>query len=111
MKKWLRMIRNDFDISDEDFEKINKPFEEAIGNYLHSTFIDEYLAYYIATGYNMSALYEGSLSGVFNASIDSLCDIRYGTPEDIERLRTILKDKYNLLLTSDTELEISEIEK
>ena len=59
----------------------------------------------------MSALYEGSLSGVFNASIDSLCDIRYGTPEDIERLRAILKDQYNLLLTSDTELQIEEIRK
>ena len=54
-------------------------------------------------------LYEGTLSGVFNAAIDSVCDIKFGSTEDIERLKAILKDKYNLLLTSDTHLEIEEI--
>ena len=54
-------------------------------------------------------LYEGTLSGVFNAAIYSVCDIKFGSTEDIERLKAILKDKYNLLLTSDTHLEIEEI--
>lgn len=105
------MIRNDFDISDEDFDKMNKPFEKAIDNYIKNNFIDEYMAYYIAYGYNMSALFEGSLSGVFNAAIDDLCSVHYGSKEDIEKLKQLLKEKYNLILTSDTRLEIEEIKR
>lgn len=105
------MIRNDFDISDEDFDKMNKPFEKAIGNYVKNNFIDEYMAFYIASGYNMSALFEGSLGGVFNAAIDDLCSIHYGSKEDIVKLKQLLEQKYNLRLTSDTRLEIEEIKR
>ena len=105
------MIRTDYDISNEDYDKISKPFEAAITNYLKDNVIDEFMAYYIAEGYRMNALFKGSLSGVFNAAVDSLCNVQFDSDEDVKRLRTILKDKYNLLLTSDTELEIEEIQK
>lgn len=105
------MIRTDYDISDKDFEKINQPFMEDITKYVRDNFIFDYLAYYIATGYRKDALWAGKLSGLFNGAIDELCGLQFGTTEDIERLRTILKDKYNLLLTSDVDLEIEEIEK
>lgn len=105
------MIRSDFDISDDDYAKVSEPFVNSINKYLKDTFIDDYIAFYIASGYNMDALFKGSLSGVFNAAVDSLCDIQFGSDEDIKRLKAILKDKYNLLLTSDTELEIEEIQK
>lgn len=103
------MIRSDFDISDEEFDKVSKPFSDALDEYLRDYFIDDYMAFYIAKGYQMDALFDGTLSGVFNAAIDSVCNINFGSTEDIERLKAILKDKYNLLLTSDTHLEIEEI--
>ncbi len=103
------MIRSDFDISEEDYDKISIPFGNALDEYLRDNFIDDYVAFYIAMGYKMDVLFAGSLSGVFNAAIDSVCDIKFGSTEDIERLKAILKDKYNLLLTSDTHLEIEEI--
>lgn len=105
------MIRSDFDISDEDFEKINHPFTEDVHQYLRENFIFEYIAYYIATGYRKDALWAGKLSGLFNSAIDDLCGLQFGLNGDIERLRTILKEKYNLLLTSDEDLEIEEIQK
>ena len=103
------MIRSDFDISEEDYDKISIPFGNALDEYLRDNFIYDYVAFYIAMGYKMDVLFAGSLSGVFNAAIDSECDIKFGSTEDIERLKAILKDKYNLLLTSDTHLEIEEI--
>lgn len=103
------MLRTDFDISDEDFEKVNQPFAGAIDNYIKETFLDEYIAFYIATGYNMDALFVGKLSGTLNAAVDSLCDIKYGTKEDLDRLKNILKDKYHLLLKDDVELDIEEM--
>lgn len=103
------MIRSDFDISEEDYDKISIPFGNALDEYLRDNFIYDWMAFYIAMGYKMDVLFAGSLSGVFNAAIDSVCDIKFGSTEDIERLKAILKDKYNLLLTSDTHLEIEEI--
>mgnify|MGYP006976148256 FL=1 len=105
------MIRTDYDISDEDFEKINKPFTKNIHQYVRDNFILEYMAYYIATGYRKDALWAGKLSGLFNGAIDDLCSLQFGLNGDIECLRQILKDKYNLLLTSDEYLEIEEIQK
>ena len=105
------MIRMDYEISDEDFEKVNQPFIEDIHQYLRENFIFEYLAYYIATGYRKDALWASKLSGLFNGAIDELCGLQFGLNGDIERLRAILKNKYNLLLTSDEDLEIEEISK
>lgn len=105
------MIRMDYEISDEDFEKVNQPFIEDIHQYLRENFIFEYLAYYIDTGYRKDALWASKLSGLFNGAIDELCGLQFGLNGDIERLRAILKNKYNLLLTSDEDLEIEEISK
>lgn len=105
------MIRSDYDISDADFEEINQPFTEDVHQYLRENFIFEYIAYYIATGYRKDALWAGKLSGLFNSAIDDLCGLQFGLNGDIELLRTILKEKYNLLLTSDEDLEIEEIQK
>lgn len=105
------MIRNDFDIDDDEFGKVSKPFTDAVDDYLYNNFILDYIAFYIATGFRKSALFKGTLSGVFNAAIDELGDLQFGSVNDIERLREVLKDKYNLLLTSDTELEIEDIRK
>lgn len=105
------MIRSDFDISDEDFNKVCQPFMDEIKRYVKDNIIYEYMAFYIATGYDKDALFKGTLSGVFNAAIDELCEIDFGSCDDIKILKSILQEKYNLLLTSDTNLEIEEIQK
>lgn len=103
------MIRSDYDISDEDFVAVDEPFKEAVDKYLYDNVIHDYIAFYIASGYNLSALWKGSLSGLFNGAIDDLSSVHFGSKEDINRVRDILKSRYKLLLTSDTELEIEEI--
>lgn len=105
------MLRSDYDISDEDYYKISNPFEECVVRYIKDNFIYDYMAYYISTGYRMDSLWKGSLLGVFNAAIDDLCRIEFGAIADVEKLKCILREKYNLLLTSDVELEIEEIQK
>ena len=97
------MIRTDYDICNEDYDKISIPFDSTINKYIKDNLLDDFIAFYIAKGYQMDALFKGSL--------DSLCNIKFGSAEDISRIKTILRDKYNLLLTSDTELEIEEIVK
>ena len=104
------MIRSDFDISDDDFDKVSKPFVKDIARYIRDNFIHEYMAYYLATGYRMDALWKGTLSGVFSGAIDDLCNVEFGSDEDLKKLKCTLRDKYNLLLTSDIDLEIEEIQ-
>jgi hypothetical protein len=105
------MIRSDFDISDEEFDKVSKPFVDEIKKYIRDNIIYGYMAFYIATGYNKDALFKGTLSGVFNAALDDMCELDFGSSADIAILKSILQEKYNLLLTSDTNLEIEEIQK
>lgn len=105
------MIRSDFDISDEEFDKVSKPFVDEIKKYIRDNIIYEYMAFYIATGYNKDALFKGTLSGVFNAALDDLCELDFGSSADIKKLKSILQEKYDLLLTSDTNLEIEKIQK
>lgn len=105
------MIRSDFDISDEDFYKVSKPFVDEIKKYIGENIIYEYMAFYIATGYKKDALFKGTLGGVFNAALDDLCELDFGSSADIKKLKSILQEKYDLLLTSDTNLEIEEIQK
>ena len=105
------MIRTDYDICNEDYDKISIPFDSTINKYIKDNLLDDFIAFYIAKGYQMDALFKGSLEGVFIGAVDSLCNIKFGSAEDISRIKTILRDKYNLLLTSDTELEIEEIVK
>lgn len=105
------MIRSDFDISDEEFDKVSKPFVDEIKKYIRDNIIYEYMAFYIAAGYNKDALFKGTLSGVFNAALDDLCELDFGSSADVAILKSILQEKYNLLLTSDTNLEIEEIQK
>ena len=87
------MIRTDVNISEEDYAKISKPFSEELTRYVKDNFIDDYVAFYIAMGYKMDVLFAGSLSGIFNAALDSLCSLQFGSDEDIKKLKAILKDK------------------
>lgn len=73
------MIRSDFDISDEDFYKVSKPFVDEIKKYIGENIIYEYMAFYIATGYKKDALFKGTLGGVFNAALDDLCELDFGS--------------------------------
>ena len=50
------MIRSDFDISEEDYDKISIPFGNALDEYLRDNFIYDWMAFYVAKGYQMDAL-------------------------------------------------------
>ncbi len=102
------MIRTSMnDISDEEFDKIVFPFDEAITKYIDNI-INNYIAYYIATGYKMSAIWNSSLEVQCNSSIENLADI---TNFDYDTIKEILEKKYNLKIVNDEQLEIEEIKK
>lgn len=103
------MIRKDYDISDKEFDKIIKPFDDALHNYVRS-FLHDYLAFYIATAYRMDALWEGTLSGHINTALDRICEVDI-TQMDITKIKKILKEKHSLILTNDKNIQIQDTKK
>lgn len=91
-----KMLRNDYDISDEEFGKIMEPFEAALCNYIANNFIYDYLAFYIATGYRMDALWDGDLVGHVNSAFDSICDVEYKYGLDYKHLKKVIKKQIRI---------------
>ena len=94
-------------ISDYDFNKIVVPFNNEITNYLNNR-INDYVAYYIATGFNMNALWDSKLYLICNNAIETLSQINNNS-YDINKVKMILDKKYGLKVIQDepTVIDIS----
>lgn len=97
------------DISDEEFEKILKPFVDNYDEFVVSYIMPEVIAYYIANSYYRNAMYECSFLQHYNSAKD-LINL-YG--EDFEKTKAevfkLLRIKYALLITNENPLELKEI--
>lgn len=100
------MIRNDFDITDEEFNKIVKPFDDLIDEYIYGNFLYDFVAFYIAKGYQLNAMWESSLSAHVNSAIETLSCIDVDKKFDYKKLKKILEKEYSLIITNDTPLTI-----
>ena len=87
--------RNEKDITDEEFLNIILPFENVLEDYFIKNIIYEFVAFYLAKGYEMSALWECPLQHQINSAIETLAGIRIKDTFDINKLNKILKDKYS----------------
>ena len=64
------------EISDEEFLKITEPHNNAIDDYIE-TILYDYVAYYIAKGYELSALWESSLKSHVHSAINTFEGIKF----------------------------------
>ncbi len=103
------MVRTSLeDISDEEFDNIVLPFDDEINRYIDKNIVSNFIAYYIATGYNMSAIWNSSLRHHCKSAVDCLNDINNFNYNEIKE---ILENEYNLKVVNDELLEIEEIGK
>lgn len=94
-------------ISDYDFNKIVVPFNNEITNYLNNR-INDYVAYYIATGFNMDALWDSKFNLICNDAIETLSQIDSNS-YDIDKVKMIIEDKYNLKVMQDKPIAIKQL--
>lgn len=95
--------RNGKDITDEEFLNIILPFENVLEEYFINNILYEFLAFYLAKGYEMSALWECPMQHQINSAIETLAGIRIKDKFDINRLNKILKEKYSIkIIDSNT---------
>jgi len=88
--------RNGKDITDEEFLNIILPFENVLEEYFINNIIYEFVAFYLAKGYEMSALWECPLQHQINSAIETLSGIRIKDKFDNNKLYKILKNKYSI---------------
>ena len=88
--------RNGKDITDEEFLNIIVPFENVLEEYFINNIIYEFVAFYLAKGYEMSALWECPLQHQINSAIETLAGIRIKNNFDNNKLNKIFKDKYSI---------------
>ena len=69
-------IRNERDITDEELLNIILPFKNVLEKYFIDNIVYEFVAFYLAKGYEMSALWECPLEHQINSAIETLAGIR-----------------------------------
>ena len=89
-------IRNEKDITDEEFLNIILPFENVLEEYFIKNIVYEFVAFYLSKGYEMSALWECPLQHQINSAIETLAGIRIKGKFDNNKLNKILNDKYSI---------------
>ena len=87
-------------VSDEEIIKITKPHNCAVDNYIE-TILYDFVAYYIAKGYELSALWESSLKSHVHSAINTFEGIKFIKDYDYDKLKLILLEKYSLIVMND----------
>ena len=96
------------DVTDEEFENIIIPFENEIDKYINSIIYD-YVAYYLAKGYELSALWEFPLKNQINSALCRFNDISIQDGFNYKKLYKILEKKYSLKIVDDKTSQMKKI--
>lgn len=96
------------EVSEEEFLKIVEPHNRVIDNYIENTVYD-FVAFYLAKGYELSALWESSLKSHVHSAINTLEGIKFIKDYDYEKLKLLLLEKYSLLITDDETTNMQKI--
>jgi hypothetical protein len=103
------MIRHDMDdISDEVFDDIVNPCNEYIINYIKENFLNEFIAFDIATCYNMNAMWDEPFETQINSAIEDLSQLRVSDC-DKSKVISILESKYKLRVKNESPIDIEDI--
>lgn len=98
------------DISDEEFEKVLKPFIDDYDDIVISYNIPEVIAYYIANSYYRYSLYEVTFQQHYNLGKDLINLFGEGYEQIKDQVFKLLKIKYALIVTNAEPLELKQIE-
>lgn len=101
------MFRKDFEIiPDDEFVKLVEPHNIALAEYIKENILYDFVAFYIAKGYELDALWEGNLTAHVNSAIEHLSAIEFKNLYDYNLLKKVLEEKYNLIVVNDKPLQV-----
>ena len=89
------------DLTDKEFEDITYPHQLQTELFLEEYIIPEYVAFYIASGYYESAIWEGSFDILINSSADVFNYIINDKNKLKKAIIKLLRSKYSLNVISE----------
>ena len=97
----------DFDnMSDEEFAKMFEEFDNKMDKFLEQDdFFNRFVAYFIAEEYKEELLPNDSFEVIIRTASDTLSVIQ----TDKDKIKSYLKDKYNLEVTNEDNLKLKEL--
>lgn len=101
------MFRNDFNkLSDDEFENLVKPYNNLLSQYINNNILYEFVAFYIAKGYELNALFEDDLTSHVYSAIEHLSAVEFKKSYDYDKLKKVLQNKYFLEVINDSPLQV-----
>ena len=98
--------KTDIDISDEEFDRIIEPHHKKVEEYLEEYIIPEMVAYYIATGYYDSSMYEERFQIHINSVLAELFNYEVKNKKQLKKqIKKLLKVKYGLEIEDEDPLD------
>lgn len=92
-------------ISDSDFERLIYPHIKMVDEYLETYIIPEFVAFYLASGFFTTSLYEEpfrvhvtSILQTFNHKVSNMKQLKYN-------IRQLLTKKYGLIIINEKPLQ------
>lgn len=96
----------DRDISDKEFEDIIEPHHKKVEEYLEEYIVLEVVAYYFATGYYDSTMYEEKFQIHINSIMAELFNYEVQNKKQLKwNIRKLLKIKYGLEVEDEEPLD------
>ena len=98
------------DITEEEFNKVLKPFIDNYDTYLKDYVLPELISYYIANAYYRNAMYETTWIQEFNSARDILNIVDIDETKVSAEVKKLLRIKYALEVISEDPLDFKKIE-
>lgn len=96
----------DRDVSDKELEDIIEPHHKKVEEYLEEYIVPEVVAYYFATGYYDSTMYEEKFQIHINSIMAELFNYEVQNKKQLKRnIRKLLKIKYGLEVEDEEPLD------
>ena len=110
-KKVITGLRTDYEISDEEFERDCKPFDDEIDLWLkeHTDILNDFVTFYIARGLKHNVLWNGSFYGLISSAVDTCCQHYDSKDINIDKVINNLLNQYGIKTIEDNEIVRFEI--
>lgn len=104
----LRDVKELKDITDDEFNKIIKPFDKEVNKYIAKNIVNQFVAYYIATGYKFNALWDSNFKLTVDQATNEFAQF-IDDGYDLNKIKSMLEKEYGLRVISDKPFRIEEI--
>ncbi len=95
-------------LSDDEYFKLVRPFDRKVKKHISQNIINQFVAFYIATGFEMDSICNDKFYLLVERAVIELAQVGFDSCS-IKKIKSILKKEYGLKVTADDPTEIIDI--